>query len=120
MPTCVVCRYPLGPWETEAFCSPCLAGEPVYNECWRTEAEARLAWGMMSLVLHGMVKPYPDDLISHHIQQLRRLGALTWDDNTGHYIVKGALHASKAQDGRRNIRVDLGSRADIDPGRPAP
>jgi hypothetical protein len=119
MTTCVVCLYPMAPTEPEAFCTPCLKGEPVFNEYWRTGAEARLAWGMLSLVLHGRQEPFPEDKIAHHVQELRRLGALTWDE-AGHYIVRSKVNASKAEDGRRDIRVDLGNGADIDPGRPAP
>jgi hypothetical protein len=59
---CVGCGYPMrAPSDSESVCACCLAGCPPFNEFFRCELEARLAWMGLSLTLHSAVRPFPGD-----------------------------------------------------------
>ena len=57
---CVACGDP-DVEDGDIFCIHCWASCPRYNEFFRTELKARLAWMGLCIRLYGEIRPFPGD-----------------------------------------------------------
>jgi len=69
--SCLGCGFPLKPGiagDSDWWCWACFAGIPIYTINMRTEMDARLAWLIIQVLLHGYDerrhRPFPGDPVT--------------------------------------------------------